>query len=112
MKIVVSDFDGTLFRRYHGLIEETVAEVAAFGLPVAILTHRAKGQVDFMRETLDGSGLDVLGFYCTESRRAEVATKLFLMEHLMRKFEVVAAFDNELDVVVHYKELGIDARLV
>jgi hypothetical protein len=110
--VIVSDFDGTLFKRNFGLIHENVAHLEDKALPVYIITYRALNQRYFIESELAKTNIDLAGILFAESLRQEAHKKILLAQHLLNKFNVVEALDNDLDAVLGYKSLGINARQV
>jgi hypothetical protein len=107
MEIVISDFDNTLFKRNHGLIERSVAMVAALGCPVVIVSYRAPDQQSFITETLDGSGLNVVGLVLLGDRKHDPLKKYEAAIYLSKKSNIVAAIDDDAEVCRLYQRLGI-----
>jgi hypothetical protein len=105
--IVVSDFDDTLFKRYEGIIEHNVANVAALGCPVVIVSYRAPDQESFIRETLDGTPLNVVGLVLLGDRKKDPLKKVAAAKYLRQEHNIVAAADDEEPVRDWYNILGI-----
>jgi hypothetical protein len=105
--IVVSDFDNTLFKRYEGIIEHNVANVAALGCPVVIVSYRAPDQESFIRETLDGTPLNVVGLVLLGDRKKDPFKKLEAVRFLARNYNIVLAFDDGEAECAYYDAAGI-----
>lgn len=107
MNVIVSDFDDTLFKRYHGLIYSTVSYLEQQNTPVFILTHRNENQQEFIAEQLAGTKLNIAGYGFTDSRKKDPNTKVTLMRHLLVKYNVVEALDDDPHVIAAFRRMGI-----
>lgn len=112
MDIIVSDFDGVLFKRNYGLINPVVEYLEQRGLPVYIVTYRAEDQLDFIAMTLAETNLYIAGYGFAGSRKKDPITKGLVIKEIIKKHNIIEALDDELEVVVHLKSLGINARTV
>lgn len=107
MDIIVSDFDDTLFKRNHGLIEPMVKYLEQRNLPVYIVTYRAQNQLDFIRETLGGR-LNIIGYGFAESRKKEAYKKIEIINVIRSVYNVVEILDDDKAVA---SALGFDSRI-
>jgi hydroxymethylpyrimidine pyrophosphatase-like HAD family hydrolase len=103
--IVVSDFDNTLFKRYHGLIEENVRRLEQSGYPIYIVTYRAENQQEFIAEQLAGTKLNIIGYGFAGSRNKDPLTKVAIIKDIMRRFNVVAVLDDDESVMLHLNKM-------
>jgi hydroxymethylpyrimidine pyrophosphatase-like HAD family hydrolase len=110
VKVIVSDFDNTLFKRYHGLILPVVQYLQEKNLPVIIVTYRAENQEQFIYDTLKETKLNIVGYGFADSRKKDPTTKAVIMSHLLRKYDVVEALDDDPQVVVHYTSAGVHCK--
>jgi len=109
--IVISDFDNTLFKRNHGLIQRCVSALQQLNKPVYIVTYRAEDQKDFILDTLAPTGLEIVGIAFAGSRQKDPLTKRALAEVISKKYYVSLALDDDPEVVVQYKSVGIPAHI-
>jgi len=107
MDIIISDFDNTLFKRYHGLLWPVVRYLEQRNYPVYIVTYRDKSQLDFISQTLGETNLRVVGYGFAESRSKDPATKMFIVDKLLEKHNIIEALDDDYDVAVGYMRRGI-----
>jgi hydroxymethylpyrimidine pyrophosphatase-like HAD family hydrolase len=106
MEIVVSDFDNTLFKRNHGLIDKNIEYVQSCGLPVYIVTYRAEDQVDFIRSQL-AEKLNIIGVACAGSRSKDPASKIPFYQYLDSIYEIAAVLEDDERVIDILVSLGI-----
>ena len=112
MDIIVSDFDNTLFKRNLGLLVPQVKYLEERGLPVYIVTYRAADQKDFILGTLQETSIDIIGVAFAGSRKKDPSIKFYLIDEITKKYHVVEALDDDVDVVVGYRSRGIKTILV
>jgi hypothetical protein len=105
--IVISDFDNTLFKRNYGVLERSVATVAALGCPVVIVSYRATDQQTFIQETLDGTQLTVIGLVLLGDRSKNPQRKFEAALYLKERYNILAAFDDGEAERAWYDSLGI-----
>lgn len=105
MNVVVSDFDNTLFRRNHGLIEENVKVLESTGWPVYIVTYRAEDQREFIAETLSGTKLNIIGYAFAGSRTKDPMTKVALIGEIMQRYDVIAVLDDDERVMANLNRM-------
>ena len=104
-QIVVSDFDNTLFKRYHGLIEENVRALEDSGWPVFIVTYRAEDQKEFIAQTLASTKLNIIGYGFAASRKQDPLTKVAIIKKIQEKYDVVAVLDDDEQVMLHLNRM-------
>lgn len=109
--VIVSDFDGVLFQRNHGLIKPVVKYVKDIRLPVVIVTWRAADQEEFISSQLKGV-LPVVEIAFAGDRKKTVQSKGRAIGPVLQKYNVVEAIDNDEEVVLYYQQLGIPAMMV
>lgn len=112
MNIIVSDFDGVLFKRNHGLLRPTIKYLETRNTAIYVVTYRATDQIPFMKEQLAGTKLDIIGFACAGDRKKNPLSKVALVSSLAARFDIIEALDNDEDVVVHYQSMGILTSVV
>jgi len=111
MDIVISDFDNTLFKRNQGVVQRCVDTLQQLNKPVYIVTYRAEDQKDFILNTLAPTGLEIIGIAFAGSRSQDPSTKRLLAEAISKKYYVSLALDDDPEVVVQYKSVGIPAHI-
>jgi hypothetical protein len=105
VNVVVSDFDNTLFKRYHGLIEENVKALEDAGYPVYIVTYRAEDQQGFIAETLAGTRLNIIGYGFAGSKSKDPLTKVAIIRKIQEKHTVVSVLDDDEAVMLHLNRM-------
>lgn len=111
MDVIVSDFDNTLFKRYHGVLWPQVEYLKERGYPVYIVTYRAEDQHEFISYTLGHTGLMVAGYGFAGSRKKDPATKFAIVDEILTRHNIVEALDDEETVCVGYRQRGIKCNL-
>jgi len=107
MDIIVSDFDGVLFKKYYGLIQPTVDYLNERGLPVYVVTYRMQEtNEDFIYNTLKDV-IPLRGMAFSPDRKKNPLYKVELVEKIRQVYSVVEALDNDPEVVLHYRAMGI-----
>jgi hydroxymethylpyrimidine pyrophosphatase-like HAD family hydrolase len=95
VKVIVSDFDNTLFKRNHGLLQSTVDYIKSMALPVYIVTYRNEDQLDFIVDTIGGS-FPLVGVAFAESPKIQdPVKKINLIKEIMKTHEVVTVIDDD-----------------
>ena len=112
VNVIVSDFDNTLFKRNFGLLDETVGYLEKQGLPIYIVTYRAESQQYFIEDVLSQTSLNVVGYGYANSREKDPVKKFAIVRYLQKNHNIVEALDDDLDVVLGYLGMGINARQV
>ena len=110
MDVIVSDFDNTLFKRNYGLIQPVVKYLEERGLPIVIVTYRDTNQQEFIQTTLAPTNLNIISIGFGGSRSKDPLSKFVIMKQIMKKYNVVEALDDDEQVVLGYRSLGITAR--
>ena len=105
--ITVIDFDGTVFKRNHGLIEPVVEYLG--NRVVYVLTYRAPNQLQFILDTLRPTGMTVLGVAFADSRAKEAYKKVELMREILSKYDVEEVIDDDAEVRVAMEAMGLKA---
>lgn len=109
MKIIVSDFDGVLFKKNHGIINSTVKYLVNLRYPIYVVTYRAVDQAEFIIAQLDGV-VPLVGVACVGSRKKDPALKAEAIGYIQNAgYQIVEAIDNDENVVVEYQRIGITA---
>lgn len=110
MDIIVSDFDGVLFKKYHGLLQDNIDYVLSRKLPVYIVTFRKDDQYSFIISQL--RDVPLVGIAFAGSRNKDPLTKVVCVREIQKKYNIVEALDNDADVVLHYMSMGIPVKKV
>ncbi len=110
MNIIVSDFDDTLFKRNHGLIEPVVSYLEQKGLPVYIVTYRDSNQYEFISEVLSQTKLKIIGYAFASSRKKDSRLKLSLIQLIAKDYTIKEVLDDDTDLVLLLKQRGFAAR--
>lgn len=110
MNIIVSDFDDTLFKRNHGLIEPNVRYLEQRALPVYIVTYRGPSQFDFLTETLAETKINIIGYAFADSRKKDPSTKLVFIDALLQDHNIVEALDDDESLVLPLGRRGIKMK--
>lgn len=110
--VIVSDFDNTLFKRNFGLIQSNVSYLEEQGLPIVIITYREANQQQFILDTLAETNLNIVSIGFGGSKKKDPLVKFVLMKQMSKKYHVKEALDDEQEVVLAYRQLGINARQV
>lgn len=104
--VSVSDFDDTLFRMHHGVIERTVNYLQ--GKMVYVLTFRGTRQSQFIIDTLSDAGVNLVGVACADSRDKNPQTKLALFREIESRFVVEEVIDDDENVMMLFRNHGIN----
>lgn len=110
MDVIVSDFDDTLFKRNYGLVKPVVEYLEEKNLPIYIVTYRALGQLEFIKETLSETKLNIVGYAFAESRKKEAFKKVELINNIRFFYNVVEVLDDDEQVVLALRQHGIKAN--
>lgn len=110
MDVIVSDFDDTLFKRNYGLIRPVVDYLEECGLPIYIVTYRAQNQLEFIKDILSYTKLNIVGYGFAESRKKEAFKKIELINAIRGWYNVVEVLDDDESVVVGLRQYGLLAR--
>lgn len=112
VNVILSDFDDTLFKRNHGLIDKTVSYLEERNYPIYIVTYRARTQQSFIQDTLAETRLNVIGLAMGGDRYKNPHTKLKMVEDIMTRHNVIEALDDDEAVVLVLRNKGINAHKV
>lgn len=110
MDVIVSDFDDTLFKRNYGLIQPVVDYLEQRGLPIYVVTYRAQDQINFIKDTLSQTKLNIVGLAFAESRKKEAYKKVELINNIRFFYNVVEVLDDDEQVVLALRQHGIKAN--
>ncbi|MGB3945387.1 MAG: hypothetical protein WBK76_00965 [Candidatus Saccharimonadales bacterium] len=112
MGIIISDFDNTLFKRNHGLIQSTVDYLLEQAKPVFIVTYRSEDQQDFIAAQLAGTGIKIIGYGFAGSRKKDPLTKQVIIRNIAKNHHIDEILDDDADLVVRLKNDGFNARRI